>query len=162
MPTVNCCPARRGKCPLHVDSRFRRRVQRPQAHKCCDAVLCFAHFVYGRCRNSTFAIVINLMATSWIYVPPLPSPLPASSWLACYAFCGCVLWLRLLSLRHFDCRRGSWQFHIDFCCVPLIEFLRCCSGCCFCSTKFFNQKKFGASLKPFVARRNVLIRSVHM
>lgn len=84
--------------------------------------------------------------------PPPPTPphsLPASSWLACYAFCGCVLWLRLLSLRHFDCRRGSWRFHIDFCCVPLIEFPRCCCCYCFRSTKFFNQKKL--SLKPSVA-----------
>lgn len=110
-----------------------------------------------RNRHKSYGHILNLCAAL-----PLSPP---SIFLACLLrILRLVLWLRLLSLRHFDCRRGSWRFHIDFCCVPLIEFpsLRCCSCCCFCPTKFFNQKKVGASLKPSVARGNVLIRSVHM
>lgn len=151
MPTVNCCPAQATTLPLpdFVEGERERGsewVQRPQALKMFLWPLCLC----CRCRNSTFAIVINLMATSWIYVPVTPCPsmrqplrmgggFPPSTRFAAL-FCGLDYLVCGISIA------PSRQLAIPY------WFLLYAAYWIFLSGKFFNQNKLRCSLKPSLSQ----------
>lgn len=100
MPTVNCCPATpaRPLWPPYTE------VQRPEALTNVVA-FSFSHFClwslskfHVRNRHKSYGHILNLCA------PHKPTAQATIFHTPCYAYCGCVLWLRLLSSRHLDGR----------------------------------------------------------
>jgi len=106
---------------LHFQSVRDSEVQRPQAHKCCGICFCplclwtLSKF-HVRNRHKSYGHILNLCDHHISTLHQVNSLLIPIS-LFFYTVCGCVLWLRLLSLWHFDFCKAAGDLLLIFCAV---------------------------------------------